>query len=260
MKSIRLVVMVIVVLLVIPILAKPKVALWPGSSPASAYADDTGGGFLQGIFDALKGGKLTDSKIVRGLKQALEIGTENAISEVSRIDGYYKNPDIKIPLPKTVQKVEIVMMAMGYGPQVEEFSRTMNRAAERAAPEAKALFWDAVKAMTFDDARKILNGKDNEATLYFEDKTRSRLHQLFMPVVHAAMEEIGVTRTYQELHKKISTIPFADRLNLDLDEYVTAKALDGLFYMVAEEERKIRKDPAARVTKLLRDVFGDKGQ
>jgi len=225
-----------------------------------AYADDKGDSFLQGVFDAFKGGKLTDNKIIRGLKQALEIGTENAVAEVSRIDGYYKNPNIKIPLPKTVQKVEIVMMAMGYGPQVEEFSRTMNRAAERAAPEAKALFWDAVTEMSFEDASTILNGRDDEATLYFEDKTRGRLHQLFMPVVHAAMEEIGVTRTYQEVHKKLSTIPFADRLNLDLDEYVTEKALDGLFYMVAEEERKIRKDPAARVTKLLRNVFGDKGQ
>jgi len=223
-----------------------------------AYADSQGDSFLKGVFDAFKGGKLTDSKIIRGLKQALEIGTENVVKEVSKLDGYYKNPNIKIPLPKSVQKVEIVMRAMGYGPEVDEFSRSMNRAAERAAPEAKALFWDAVKGMTFDDARKILNGRDNEATLYFEDKTRGQLHQLFMPIVHAAMEEVGVTRTYQEVHAKISTIPFADRLNLDLDEYVTAKALDGLFYMVAEEERKIRQDPAARVTRLLKDVFGSK--
>jgi hypothetical protein len=222
----------------------------------TVYADDTGGGLLQGIFDAFKGGTLTDSKIVRGLKQALEIGTKKAVTEASKLDGYYKNPDIKIPLPKAVQKVEMVMKAMGYGTEVKEFSRSMNRAAERAAPEAKALFWDAIKGMTFDDAQKILRGKDNEATLYFEDKTRNQLHQRFMPIVHTAMEEIGVTRTYQEVHKKLSTIPFADRLNLDLDEYVTDKALDGLFFLVAEEERKIRKDPAARVTRLLKDVFG----
>lgn len=226
----------------------------------TAYAGDTGGGFLQGIKDALKGGAFTDSKIVRGLKQALEIGTKKAVTEASKLDGYYKNPDIKIPLPKTVQKVEMVMRAMGYGPEVDDFSRSMNRAAERAAPEAKALFWDAIKGMTFDDAQKILNGKDNEATLYFEDKTRNQLHQFFMPIVHTAMEEIGVTRTYQEVHKKLSTIPFADRLNLDLDKYVTDKALDGLFFLVAEEERKIRKDPTARVTKLLKDVFGGKDQ
>lgn len=225
----------------------------------SAYADDTAGDFFRSIFGS-SGGKLTDSKIIRGLKEALEIGTGNAVEMVSKLDGYYKNPDIKIPLPKAVQKVEKVMIAMGYGPEVDEFSRSMNRAAERAAPEAKALFWNAIKEITFEDARTILKGRDNEATLYFEDKTRGRLHELFMPIIHTAMEEIGVTRKYQELHASLSNIPFADRLNLDLDEYVTAKALDGLFYMVSEEERKIRKDPAARVTKLLKDVFGNKEQ
>jgi hypothetical protein len=223
----------------------------------SVYAEDTSSNFFRSIFGS-SGGKLSDSKIIRGLKEALEIGTGNAVDLVSKLDGYYKNPKIKIPLPKAVQKVETVMVAMGYGPQVEEFSRTMNRAAERAAPEAKDLFWDAIKQITFEDARTILKGRDNEATLYFEGKTRGRLHELFMPIIHAAMEEVGVTRSYQELYASLSKIPFADRLNLDLDKYVTEKALDGLFYMVSEEERKIREDPAARVTKLLRDVFGSK--
>jgi hypothetical protein len=225
----------------------------------SVCAEDTTGDFFRNIFGS-SGGKLSDSKIIRGLKEALEIGTGNAVEMVSKLDGYYKNPDIKIPLPKAVQKVETVMIAMGYGSQVEEFSRTMNRAAERAAPEAKALFWNAIKEITFEDARTILKGKDNEATLYFEGKTRGRLHELFMPIVHTAMEGVGVTRKYQELHASLSKIPFADRLNLDLDQYVTEKALDGLFYMVSEEERKIRKDPAARVTRLLKDVFGSKEQ
>ena len=224
---------------------------------SSAYAEDTGNNFFRSIFGS-SGGKLSDSKIIRGLKEALEIGTGNAVDIVSKLDGYYKNPKIKIPLPKTVQKVEKVMRAMGYGPEVDEFSRTMNRAAEQAAPEAKTLFWNAIKEITFEDARTILKGGDNEATLYFEDKTRGRLHELFMPIVHTAMEGVGVTRAYQELYASLSNIPFADRLNLDLDEYVTEKALDGLFYMVSEEERKIRKDPAARVTRLLRDVFGSK--
>jgi hypothetical protein len=225
----------------------------------SVYADDTTGDFFRSIFGS-SGGKLSDSKIIRGLKEALEIGTGNAVDIVARLDGYYKNPDIKIPLPQAVQKVETVMIAMGYGPEMDAFSRSMNRAAERAAPEAKDLFWNAIKEITFEDARTILKGSDNEATLYFEDKTRGRLHELFMPIIHTAMEGVGVTRKYQELHASLSKIPFADRLNLDLDEYVTDKALDGLFYMVSEEERKIRKDPAARVTKLLRDVFGSKEQ
>jgi hypothetical protein len=226
----------------------------------SIHADDNAGDFFRGIFGAFKGERLTDSKIIRALKEALEIGSANAVGEVSKLDGYYKNPQVKIPLPKTVQKVEVVLRATGYGPEVDEFSRSMNRAAERAAPEAKALLWDAIKGMTFEDARTILNGRDNEATLYFEGKTRQRLHELFVPIVHTAMEEVGVTRTYQEMHAAISTVPFADRLDLDLDEYVTEKALDGLFYMVADEERKIRHDPAARVTKLLKDVFGSQRQ
>lgn len=230
----------------------------PAIPTAPAYAAETGDGFFKGILDVFKGEKLSENKIVRGLKEALEIGTSNAVKEVSKLDGYYKNPKIKVPLPKAVQNTESVMRALGYGPELDEFSLSMNRAAEQAAPKAKALFWDAVKAMTFEDARKILKGSDNAATLYFEDKTRGGLHQLFMPIVHTAMETVGVTRTYQNVHAKISTIPFADRLKLDLDDYVTAKALDGLFYMVAEEERKIRKDPIARVTKLLKDVFGSK--
>jgi hypothetical protein len=227
--------------------------------PLSAVgADGKGDNFFKGIFDSFKREKLSDSKIINGLKEALEIGSSNAVTNVSKLNGYYENPAIKIPLPKTVQKVEGVMRSLGYGSELDEFSRSMNRAAEQAAPKAKALFWDAVKAMTFEDARTILKGNDDAATRYFEGKTRNPLNQLFMPIVHTAMEAVGVTRAYQSVYAKVSAIPFTDSLKLDLDGYVTEKALDGLFYMVAEEERKIRKDPAARVTKLLKDVFGDK--
>jgi len=244
---------IVAVMLAISILAE-------GPSSTSAQAAEKSGNVLTGILNVFKGEKLSDSKIVQGLKQALEIGTANAVKDVSKLDGYYKNPQIKIPLPQTVQKAEGVLRAVGYGPKVDELSLSMNRAAEQAAPKAKALFWDAVKEMTFEDARKILKGSDDAATRFFEDKTRGRLHELFTPIVHNAMEQVGVTRTYQQVQAKISTIPLADRLKLDLDAYVTEKALDGLFYMVADEESKIRKDPAARVTKLLKDVFGGKGQ
>jgi hypothetical protein len=226
----------------------------------SAYAEEKSGNVLTGILDAFKGDKLSDSKIVDGLKQALEIGTANAVKIVSKVDGYYKNPQIKIPLPETVQKAEGVLRAVGYGPKIDELSLSMNRAAEKAAPKAKALFWDAVKAMTFEDARQILKGSDDAATRYFEGKTRDRLQQLFSPIVHKTMTQVGVTRTYQQLYAKVNTIPYTDRLKLDLDAYVTGKALDGLFYMVAQEEAKIRKDPAAQVTKLLKEVFGGKEQ
>ena len=213
--------------------------------------------FFKGVKEAVGlGGELSESKIIDGLKEALEIGTDNAVKLVSKADGYYKNPKIKIPLPGAVQKVEKVLRAVGYGEKVDAFEMSMNRAAEKAAPEAKALFWDTIKKMSFTDARKILDGRENEATLYFEEKTRDRLAETFSPIVHKAMSTVGVTRYYQELDAKVRTIPFADSMSFDLDKYVTDKGLNGLFLMLAEEERKIRENPAARVTDLLKEVFG----
>jgi hypothetical protein len=201
---------------------------------------------------------ISESEIVKGLKQALEIGTTKAVDLVSKKGGYYNNPEIKIPLPGSVQKVEKLLRGAGFGSKVDAFELSMNNAAERAAPEAKPIFWDAIKKMKIDDAKKILNGREDEATLYFQDKTSTRLQEIFEPIVKESMGEVGVTRTYQDLNAKVEKIPFADSLNLDLDKYVTAGALNGLFQMLAEEEKKIRSDPAARVTDLLKKVFGNK--
>jgi RNA binding exosome subunit len=201
---------------------------------------------------------LPESKIVEGLKEALQIGTGNAVGLVSKLDGYYKNPKIKIPLPESVQKVEKILRKVGFGSKVDDFEMSMSRAAEQAAPEAKALFIDTIKQMSFDDARKILNGKDNAATLYFKDKTWDRLYDKFKPIVNSTMSEAGVTRYYQDLDKKVRSTPFAGSMSFDLEKYVTDGALDGLFYMVEQQERKIRQDPVARVTDLLEEVFGGK--
>ena len=198
---------------------------------------------------------LSEQDIVDGLKEALEIGTANAVTTVSKIDGYFKNPKIKIPLPEHVQKFEKILRSAGFGYYLDEFELSLNRAAERAAPEAKSIFWDAIKQITFTDARQILDGPDDAATRYFEDKTSKRLQEIFKPITHQAMSEVGVTRYYQSIDSKIKTIPFADQMSFDLDQYVTEKALDGLFLMLAEEEKKIRHDPAARVTDLLRKIF-----
>jgi len=222
--------------------------------------DQVNAGFQDFIKDTMKilGGEkgLTNDEIVKGLKEALEIGTSTAVKTVSKTDGYLKNPLIKIPLPENVQKVEKLLRATGFGNQVDEFELSMNRAAERAAPEAKNIFWDAIKQMTFTDAGEILEGQDNAATLYFKDKTSGRLQEIFKPITHQAMSEVGATSHYQSLDNKIKTIPFADKMSFDLDQYVTDKALDGLFLMLAEEEKKIRQDPAARATDLLKKVFG----
>ncbi|MGE5582772.1 MAG: DUF4197 domain-containing protein, partial [Bacillota bacterium] len=138
----------------------------------------------------------------------------------------------------------------------DDFILSMNRAAEQAAPSAKQIFWDAVKEMNFDDARKIFTGNDTAATEYFKAKTTAKLSGAFLPVVAKATDEVGVTRQYKTLAAKAKAVPYLKMEPVDIDEYVVAKALDGLFYLVGEEEKKIRKDPAARVTELLKKVFG----
>lgn len=224
------------------------------------FSGQLNAGFQDYVKGALKtlGGEsdLTSDEIVEGLKQALELGTDNAVKTVSKAGGYFNNPLIKIPLPENVRKVEKLLRATGFGSQVDEFELSMNRAAERAAPEAKDIFVNAIKQMSFTDARGILDGQDNSATVYFKDKTSGRLQEIFKPITHQAMSEVGTTNYYQSLDAKIKTIPFADQMSFDLDQYVTDKSLDGLFLMVAEEEKKIRRDPAARGTELLKKVFG----
>jgi len=224
---------------------------WPGHQANAQFGD-----LLKGIQKTLGGSSPSEDEIVRGLKEALQVGTGNAVGVVSREDGYYKNPKIRIPLPGSIQKAEKVLRAAGYGKEIDNFDLSMNRAAERAAPPAKALFLNSIKEMNIGDAKKILQGKENEATLYFKEKTSGQLEQVFKPIVHTAMSEVGVTRSYQNLDAKVRTIPFAEKMSFDLDQYVTKGALEGLFLMLAEEEKRIRQDPAARVSDLLKKVFG----
>ncbi|MGH7377766.1 MAG: DUF4197 domain-containing protein, partial [Candidatus Methylomirabilales bacterium] len=199
---------------------------------------------------------LTEERIASGLKEALRVGTENAVDLTGRVNGYFGNPKIKIPMPPALQRLADTLRAMGLARQVEEFVLSMNRAAEQAAPQATAIFLDAVAAMTFEDARRILEGQGDEATQYFRARTSTRLSGLFRPIVHGSMERVGVTRLYQDLTARYMALPLVRRPDLDLDHYVTVKSLDGLFLMVGEEERRIRTDPAARVTDVLREVFG----
>jgi hypothetical protein len=201
--------------------------------------------------------KLDEKTIVAGLKEALEVGTKKAVGNVSKEDGYFKNPEIKIPMPNDLKKVETSLRKIGLGNKVDEFIESMNRAAEKAAPQAADIFIKAIKEMTVTDARKILyDGADDEATRYFERKTRDRLYELFFPVIKGSLDKVGATKLYKYLIDKYNSIPLVEKKSYNLDKYVTNKALDGLFLMVAKEESKIRKDPGARITELLRKVFG----
>jgi len=213
---------------------------------------------LKGIGTVLPKGGLGDSRIVDGLKEALTLGTGNAVTRVSATDGYFANQAIKILMPEKVQKAADVLGKIGYKRQVDEFVLSMNRAAERAAPKAKAIFFGAIREMTFEDARKILDGGDTAATEYFREKTRGKLYDAFEPIIASSMNEVGATRRYKELMGRYAALPFANAESMDLDRYVTNKSLDGLFYMVGQEERRIRTDPAARVTDLLKEVFGNR--
>jgi hypothetical protein len=198
---------------------------------------------------------LSEVQIGSGLKEALHISTENAVSLTGRPDGYFRNQAIKILMPEQLQTLDKGLRAVGYGPQLDEFVLSMNRAAERAAPSAKQIFWDAIRAMSFDDARKILAGSDTAATEYFKAKTTDKLVAAFRPIVEKAMNEVGATKQYKALVGRYQAIPFTKSEGFDIDQYVVNKSIAGLFYVVGEEERKIRTNPAARVTGLLQEVF-----
>ena len=199
---------------------------------------------------------LSDSKINAGLKQALQIGAENSVKLVGRKDGYFANAAIKILMPKNLQPLEKGLRMVGYGPKVDDFVLSMNRSAEAAAPAARTIFVDAIASMSFDDARHILTGGDTAATEYFKQKTTPQLTAAFRPVVDKTMADNGVTKQYNSLVGQYKTLLFAKKQNLDITNYVVGKALDGLFFELGEEERKIRKDPAKQTTDLLKEVFG----
>ncbi len=223
----------------------------PSAAPRTAQLDE----LLRGLGLPRGGGTLNDGTITAGLKQALEIGTANAVAATGTLDGFFRNEAIKILLPERVRRFETTLRAVGLGPQVDEVVLGMNRAAERAAPAATRIFVDAVRGMTFDDARRVLTGGDTAATDYFRARTTDALAGAFRPTVERAMDEVGVVRQYRALLDRARLIPFLDVEGLELEPYVVSRALDGLFHVVAEEERKIRTDPTARVTDLLRQVF-----
>jgi hypothetical protein len=204
---------------------------------------------------------LDNNTIAKGLKEALATGTERAVAQVAKPDGYFGNQLIKILLPERVQQAADLLGKIGYRQQVDGFVLSMNRAAEKAAPLAASYFGDAIRQMTVEDAKGILGGGDTAATKFFENKTRAQLFDAFKPSVAKSMDQVGTARTYKEMIGKYETIPMASLLgtpSLDLDSYVTNKALDGLFTMVAGEEKKIRTNPAARTSDLLKKVFGGK--
>ncbi|MCE5283079.1 MAG: DUF4197 domain-containing protein [Deltaproteobacteria bacterium] len=197
-----------------------------------------------------------DRTTISGLKEALSVGTENAVRSLSKVDGFLGNNMVKILLPDRIQTMADWASKLGFQRQVDNLILTMNRAAEAASPKAARIFADAIREMTFDDARGILQGGDTAATEFFKARTFAKLYDEFKPVVTSSMDKVGVAKAYKEMTAPLEKVPLVKTESVDLDHYVTNKALDGLFLMIGEEEKKIRTDPAARVTDLLKKVFG----
>jgi hypothetical protein len=208
---------------------------------------------------------LSSSQIAQGLKEALDKGVQQAISNLGKKDGFLKNLEVKIPMPENLQTVEKTLRTLRQDKLADDFVATMNRAAEKAVPEAAAVLGDAIKQMSIADAKAILTGTNNAATEYFRRTSETNLFVRFRPLVQKATEETGVTRLYKQMMDKTSLAGgFSSLLSskdtTDLDSYITRKALDGLFVMIAREEARIRENPVARTTDLLKKVFGAAGK
>lgn len=198
----------------------------------------------------------TTEEVGGGLKEALINGISKGSDLVSVTDGYFKNAEIKIPFPPDVKKVEDKLRQLGFGNKVDDFVMTLNRGAEEAAKEAKPIFINAIKQMTIQDAWALLKGNPDAATQYLKRTTTPQLREKFSPVVQVALDKVSATKYYSDVINTYNKIPFVDKVNPDLNAYATDKAIEGLFVMVAKEEKNIRENPVARTTDLLKKVFG----
>jgi hypothetical protein len=203
-------------------------------------------------------GSLTNDEISFGLKDALSNGVNYAVNELHKPGGFYNNLRVKIPMPKPLQPVEKTLRFLKQDDLADDFVHTMNRAAEEAVAEGINVFADAIKQMTFENAKNILTGPEDSATQFFKRTSEEKLRAKFLPIVKTSTSEMGVTAQYKELMKKGGGLTaMLGQKDFDIDQYVTQKALDGLFIMVADEEKRIRENPVARTTSILKKVFGN---
>lgn len=212
---------------------------------------------LQGVLDSLPqdGGILSNADMGAGLRQALDFGIEKQVTKLTKTDGFYRNELVKILLPSELQKVDKGLRDIGLGNLADEGLKVLNRAAEDAVKEATPIFVNAVKEITFGDAKNILLGADDAATQYLTNKTQTSLYDKFHPVINNSFTKVGADQVWANLINRYNAIPFTTNVNPDLTDYVTAEALKGVYTMIAVEEKDIRNSIAARSTDLLRKVF-----
>lgn len=208
--------------------------------------------------DTSGGGAVSTTEVASGLKEALQVGISNGTANASQIDGFFLNPKIKIPFPPEVARVENTLRKIGLGNEVDKFVLSLNRGAEEAAKEAKPIFITAIKSLTIADAWGILRGDRDAATQYLKRVTSAQLIQAFSPIIDRALQKTEATKYYGDIARIYNNIPMTQKINPDLNQYATQKAMDGLFMLVADEEAKIRENPIARTSELLKRVFGAK--
>lgn len=201
---------------------------------------------------------LTNADIIAGLKEALTVGSKNAGGLASKVDAYYKNPALYIPFPPEAKKVQETLINLGQTKLVNDFTLTVNRAAEDAAKEAAPIFINAVKAMTIKDGLNILNGTNDAATNFLKANTQAELLRKFRPIIEKSLSKVNATKYWETIITTYNKVPLVTKMNPDLAGYTTQKAIDGLFILVAKEELNIRQNPAARVSDILKKVFGRK--
>lgn len=211
---------------------------------------------LQDVVNQLpQGGVLTQTEIGSGLRQALDFGVDKQVQKLTLKDGFYKNQLVKILLPQELQKVDKALRDIGLGSLADDGIKVLNRAAEDAVKEATPIFVDAIKGITFADAKQILLGNNDAATQYLIGKTKTSLYSKFQPVISNSFSKVGADQIWNNLITKYNAIPFTNNVNPDLTDYVTNEALDGVFTMIAVEEKEIRSKLSSRTTDLLRRVF-----
>ncbi|MGL4597837.1 MAG: DUF4197 domain-containing protein [Bacteroidia bacterium] len=203
-------------------------------------------------------GGLSSAEIINGLKEALTVGANKSASAASQQDGFFKNARLFIPFPPAAVKAKEWALKFGLKNQVDKFEETLNRAAEESSKKAAPIFVNAIKAMTIGDGLNILRGTDTAATSYLRTKTTGDLTTTFRPVVHDATEKVQLTKYWTPIANGYNKVPGVTPVNPDLDGYVTDRAIRGLFLLIGDEEAKIRKDPVARTSELLKKVFGSK--
>lgn len=224
------------------------------------HSDSAHGDWLKKAKELLKGktdsGQLTTEEIGAGLKDALRIGTENVVGKLGQSGGFNADPSIHISLPESLEKVQSKLRKVGLSSLLDDLELRLNRAAERATPKAKALFWQAINDMTLDDVKGIYKGPNDAATQYFRGKMSTPLAAEMQPIVDGSLAEVGAVQAFDNVMEKYRALPFVPKVDADLSAFVIEKGMDGIFYYLAREEAEIRRDPVKQTTDLLKRVFG----